>query len=757
MESLFLQILNMSITASYVILVVMAVRLFLKKAPAVFSYALWAVVWFRLSCPFSFESLLSLISINTQAIPENIAAAHTPQINSGITILDRAVNNSLPVAAPYSSINPLQIWIPLAAFVWVLCITFLLLYSLYTTLKLKSKLKNAKLLHDNVYQMDGIKTPFVFGAIKPKIYFPSGIDEKEQPYLLKHEQTHIKRFDPIIKPIAFLVLCVHWFNPLVWLAFFLLGEDMERSCDESVLREMGNEIKKKYSTALLSLASGRKIIGGSPLAFGESDTKGRIKNVLHYKKPSFWIVAAAIALVIAVSIGLLANPRPDVPSIKWAKSLTAADVDSIELITTPSNEQTCYKKYEPAEFPEIIRLVNQSQGRLLENPEPLEGGAQSFYITTKDGVIHTFRNYGYLVIDGDVFKAEISWLRKWTFSGDSPVPGDFWGRVPSSNTKPAFKSILFSEETDVTKLGASAFGMYMNSLMNTTVPVNERIASYQLNDISLLAGDLNEFCVSINYDFTTDNDAYVNPAIGAKGRGTWPDNYMEIRVKNTGEDSYEIVSIGTGGGGQGLEPAGGNALPGNSAQPPQGTTIAKEQRTSIVFPAYQGGETEYNAEIYEIDPFTLYIDLPDGWSVKMPAAIDQKAALPFTPVYLFDGDTYMGYIGYNTFTLYEEDDVPEGDFYKTVYGAIRLGSLYRWDEYIPISTTNTTETALATVHTKEEVEGQSAAAWPEITVPGILSYDKDMLVYVVIQFEKDAVSEDELKAIAKSITLSPAT
>lgn len=309
MDKLFLQILNMSITASYVILFVIVARLLLKKVPKIFSYALWSVVLFRLICPFSFESIFSFIPINIQTVPPNIIYSQTPQIHSGITVIDQATNKSLPAPVVGASANPMQIYVALGEAVWLFGIVALFIYSAFTAIRLYTKLKSAKPVFHNVYEMNGIKTPFVFGIIKPKIYLPIGLSENDKAYIIKHEQIHIKRLDHVIKPFAFLVLCVHWFNPLVWVAFFLMGEDMELSCDESVIKQMGSEIKKDYSTSLLSLSTGRRIIGGCPLAFGENNTKGRIMNILKYKKPAFWVVIVAIIVVAAICIGLMSNPQ----------------------------------------------------------------------------------------------------------------------------------------------------------------------------------------------------------------------------------------------------------------------------------------------------------------------------------------------------------------------------------------------------------------------------------------------------------------
>ncbi|MDD2216062.1 MAG: M56 family metallopeptidase [Eubacteriales bacterium] len=330
MDKVFLQIINVSITSGYVILFVIVARLLLKKAPRVFSYALWSVVLFRLICPFTFKSIFSLIPVSEQTIPQNIMYAQTPQVNSGIPVIDHAVNNSLPEPVVIASANPMQIWIALGEIIWLLGITVLVIYSITTAIRLYNKLKSSKLVSDNIYENDRIKTPFVFGIINPKIYLPTGLSETERAYIIKHEQTHIRRLDHIIKPVAFLVLCIHWFNPLVWIAFFLMGEDMELSCDESVIKQMGSEIKKDYSTSLLTLSAGRRIVGGCPLAFGESNTKGRIMNILNYKKPAFWVVIAAVIVVVILCIGLMSNPQKEQLTIEdYADLFVQEQIDTL--------------------------------------------------------------------------------------------------------------------------------------------------------------------------------------------------------------------------------------------------------------------------------------------------------------------------------------------------------------------------------------------------------------------------------------------
>ncbi|MEG1883722.1 MAG: M56 family metallopeptidase [Clostridia bacterium] len=329
LDTLFLQILNMSFTASFVIAFVLLIRLVLQKTSKIFSYALWSVVLFRLVCPFSFESVFSILPTKANPVPTNIGFMQAPQIDTGIPIINDSINAILPEAAPVVSINPLQIWIFSGQILWLLGIAILLIYSLVTLYKLTRKLKGATLLRDHIFLLDNISTAFVLGMVRPKIYLPLSLNNKEQDYILLHEQTHIKRLDHIVKILAFLVLCVHWFNPFVWVAFFAFSKDMELSCDEAVIKTLGNEVKKDYSASLLSIATGKRIVGGTPLAFGEGDTKSRIQNVLNYKKPAFWVIVVTTIAVVAVGIGLAANPKEKPAELGAAQTLWNARTEYV--------------------------------------------------------------------------------------------------------------------------------------------------------------------------------------------------------------------------------------------------------------------------------------------------------------------------------------------------------------------------------------------------------------------------------------------
>lgn len=331
MSSLFLTIWNMSLTASYVALLVIIVRwLFMKaKVPKIFSYALWALVLFRLTVPFSFESSISWIPGSTNVIPQQVVSSQSPAIDTEITLIDRLVNHSIqsyfPPANPADSVNPMAVAIYLGAVVWIVGVTVLLLYGLFSYFRLKHKLSISTLVKDHIYETDRIQTPFVFGMMKPRIYVPIGLSSQDLDLILMHEQTHIRRLDHWIKPIAFLTLAIHWFNPIVWLSYALMTKDMEMSCDETVMKLSSDDVRAEYSGILLALASRQSGLSGS-LSFGKGNVRSRVRNILGYKKPVFGTMGAAFLIFILVAIGTMANPNtieePKSHAEQWLKYKT---------------------------------------------------------------------------------------------------------------------------------------------------------------------------------------------------------------------------------------------------------------------------------------------------------------------------------------------------------------------------------------------------------------------------------------------------
>lgn len=320
MYTLLPRILNMSLTAGIVTLFVLPVRLILKKAPRIFSYLLWAAVLFRLLCPVSFSGNLSLLSIVDAPVTEKNSIEYIPDFNQ----YDNTISTSVPVyeveeqesrEAPNGwqkrAEEAENVLIVAAAWLWMFGMAAMLLYGGVSLFLLKGKLVGRIHFRDNIYLCDYISSPFVLGCLRPQIYLPSMLTKKEQDYIILHEQTHIRRGDHIIKTAAYLALIIHWFNPLIWLAFILAEKDMEMSCDEAVLRKMGSDIKADYSSSLLNLSAGHKALVGIPLAFGEGNIKSRIKNVIHYKKPAPWIILLCVLLVAGIAVGLIANPKAE--------------------------------------------------------------------------------------------------------------------------------------------------------------------------------------------------------------------------------------------------------------------------------------------------------------------------------------------------------------------------------------------------------------------------------------------------------------
>lgn len=310
MEAVFLKMFNMSITASWLILAVILIRFVFKKAPKWINCALWALVGVRLLCPFSFESVLSLIP-SAETVPPNIGYSDLPSINSGISAVNQAVNPiiSQNFAPDYTeSVNPMQIVTAVASAIWLVGVAALLIYSLVSYIRIRRRVKISMPLDGSILLCDGISSPFILGIIKPKIYLPSAMPEEQRQYVIAHEKAHLKRRDHWWKPLGFFVLTAYWFNPLIWAAYILLCRDIELACDERVIKSMGEESKKSYSEALLSCSVPRKMITACPVAFGEVGVKDRIKNVLSYKKPAFWIIVAAVVISIIAAVCFMTNP-----------------------------------------------------------------------------------------------------------------------------------------------------------------------------------------------------------------------------------------------------------------------------------------------------------------------------------------------------------------------------------------------------------------------------------------------------------------
>lgn len=355
MTEFFLSIVNMSISASWLVLAVLLLRLLLKKAPKWINILLWGIAGLRLIMPFSFESIFSLIP-SAETISPEIMTNTSPAINMGIPVLNNTINpviNDSFSPEIGASVNPLQILIPIMSVVWLVGVVALLFYTLISFLRLKSKIGTAVLLRDNIFQNENVASPFVLGIIKPKIYLPFNISEQDKELVIAHEKAHIKRKDHFWKPLGFLSLTLHWFNPLVWLGYVLLCRDIELACDEKVVKELDNEQRADYSQALLTCSINRRMIAACPLAFGEVSVKDRVKSVLSYKKPAFWVIVVAVIASVAVAVCFLTNPKKDKEYYDPGYSLQIVDETYIGTTQLPEKTDTYY-----------FEVLNGTKGKL---------------------------------------------------------------------------------------------------------------------------------------------------------------------------------------------------------------------------------------------------------------------------------------------------------------------------------------------------------------------------------------------------------
>lgn len=456
MDDVFLKLVNLSISASWLILAVLVLRVVLKKAPKWVMPLLWGVVALRLVCPFSIESALSLIP-SAETIPSEIVTETREPVLYEQATLDIVTNPTLPSAAEVPvgvSRQQAQVDFNIYSVLWLAGMAALLVHALVSAGKLKRKLATAILLRDNIYESEFVDSPFVFGVVKPNIYLPMHMDEGTAAYVIAHECAHLARRDHWWKVLGYLVLALHWFNPLVWVAYILFCRDIELACDEKVVRGLDGAARADYSQALLSCAAPKRAVAACPLAFGEGNIKTRVKSALHYKKPAFWVAAAAVLAVVIMAVCFLTNPRSERGSLVWAQKLNAADVASIELYVPAEGEARQYKKLDTEEMAQAVELINSSRGTYIEKPETVYAGLPVwFLLTMDDGTVHAVGSVvgHYLIIDGDTFDADVENQAEWenyVLKGDSASPIDMADRLSYA---------LYGMTTGVYTLGEAVF------------------------------------------------------------------------------------------------------------------------------------------------------------------------------------------------------------------------------------------------------------------------------------------------------------
>lgn len=381
MEELFYAVLKMSITGGWVIMAVLFLRLLLKKAPKKYSYALWLVAAFRLVCPVSFRSALSLFNlrlgpetapvVNLPAVMEAEYRFVRPRLSTGVPVMNAVVGGSFTPSEPNfaASANPEQIWLFIGMVLWCAGIMVMALYAGVSYLRLRMRMRDAVMLEKGVWQTERTVSPFLLGLFRPRIFIPYGLAEQDLSHILAHERTHLRRLDHVVKPLAFAILMLHWFNPLVWLAFLLMCRDMELSCDEAVLRRHG-DIRREYSQTLLNVATARRFPSPSPLAFGEGDVKCRIRSALRWKKPGVWVTVIALILCVAAIVVCTADPREKDDFYPFAETYRAEEV----VYQCPMLSML----YRPETLPEIC--LSSDQAMFLREPyEALQTQAGTFH------------------------------------------------------------------------------------------------------------------------------------------------------------------------------------------------------------------------------------------------------------------------------------------------------------------------------------------------------------------------------------------
>ncbi len=365
MEAVFLKLLNMSITAGWLVLAVIVLRLLLKKAPKAITILMWALVGIRLICPFSFESPYSLLP-SGEPIPEHVLFGESSQIPNANASNDSVINPAFPESihsAAAASESFMQTVSAAASVIWISGMAIMILYTFICYFRIYRRVREGVLLMENIWLCDRIAAPFIFGIIRPRIYLPSGMSTQDMEYVIAHEKAHLKRHDHWWKPLAFLLLTVYWFHPVLWIAYILLCRDIELACDERVIKNMSLDVRKAYSVTLINCSVPRKMIAACPLAFGETGVKGRIKMVLHYKKPAFWIMIVAVVACIGAAIGFLTNP-----AASKLYNHSEYDARDVQGIVVKSNEIS-RKITSPSSIDSVLAFLSEVEVKRLPVPE----------------------------------------------------------------------------------------------------------------------------------------------------------------------------------------------------------------------------------------------------------------------------------------------------------------------------------------------------------------------------------------------------
>lgn len=506
----FLHLINVSVMASWLVLAIVLFRLVFKKAPKYITCALWALVAIRLIFPISIESPTSLIP-SEETIPLEIEYSQNPTIDTGINSLNIAINpiiqDNFTPPDGLTSMNPIQLPIYIGAYLWQMGIVAMVLYALISYIRIKFKVRERVKTEKNIYICDRIPSPFILGIIRPSIYLPSHLSEEDTAFVIAHEKAHIKRLDFIWKPLGYILLTIYWFNPCLWLGYILLCRDIEYACDEKVIKDLTLTDKKIYSETLLNLSIHRPYVTACPLAFGESGVKSRIKSVLNYKKPAFWVTLVAIVLCVVMAVCFLTNP-------------VTSDNIKTEYYSAFTDNNDSYL---------AIELVPKYGTYWIYQKNVTSCRPQGTYINNANTLtLSSYNNKTYVFTSQDdsiIFNAEKSDTLYSDRLDQIPIPDKTVFK--KSNEFPTLSA--FSETPDTTlkdRLQDDVFNEY----------TNDYIGKYTFGEI--WRNITNEISPSRIYNFTIYDDNGLKAHLSIDGYQTLIDYICDVRITDKGATLY---------------------------------------------------------------------------------------------------------------------------------------------------------------------------------------------------------------------------
>lgn len=754
--TIFPKLLNMSITASVVIVFVVIARLFLRKAPKIFSYVLWSVVIFRLVCPYSFTIPFSLLNLTNPKsvengtvvyVPEDIVHMGEPEVSVPVPVvgadISETINETLPRGSEQAGADPWELPVTVMTYVWLSGILCMAGYSAVSVVKLKKKLVGAVKLKDNIWIADHVYTSFVMGIFLPRIYLQSGLSPREQEFVILHERIHIKRCDHLVKIFFWLVLMLHWFNPLAWLSYVLCMKDMEMSCDESVMKNMKDDVRADYSQTLLSLAAGNKAFAGTPLFFGEGDIKSRIKNVLNYKKPEVWVIAAGIIMSVVLCLWFMGNPADDNSDPGLTDTQTKEGYPELNLSGEDDEwiehtEEILREELESLEFiSEANVTITPGNSRNMVNISVVPAEDDALSDEQKNNIIEYVKDIVPNVNERTIL-IKASSQNVWNYP-NYPV----YVRTMGTGSIGCEYGYCVSGEREETKIltdleKMSGFHFNNNYSEDVALFYSEEPREIKLYHVLEGKTEYEEYPFAgegYDYPYGAEGVKYVIRVPEAYGMHyffaviSWEDGRedfmyfsMEYKYNPPSDAEYNSVTI----------------------------TKKASGMTEIKYP-------QLNFPSRNMESFSARLTLPQGWflakrglSAADIANLDTNEIMgTFLTTYIFDGDGIcVGKMGCNYYELYEgAEDNPQA-----IYNQVALGNHYQFnvhDTYEVLKSNDIIETGMSDV--LYDFESANAGGSKGVNY-GILSRSKEGFVYIALEFERELVSEEAVKAIADSIS-----